>query len=78
MSRQSARVLIATLHIDCGQTNRRGEDVRQPTATYACHLCGYAETVRGRDQVRAFTPHIRTTHRQACPAAGHHTERTAA
>lgn len=73
-----ARVLIATLHIDCGTTDRRGTDTRQPVATYDCLLCGYHEQVRGRDRVRAFTPHIRTTHRQVCTAAGHRTEGTTA
>lgn len=78
MTRRPAQVLIATLHIDCGTTDRRGTDLRQPVATYTCLLCGYTEQARGRDRVRAFTPHIKQTHRQACTAAGHRTERTAA
>ena len=78
--RARALVVIATLHIDCGQATYRGRYTRQPTATYTCLLCGYHETARGPDHVRALVPHIRTTHRQVCPitAADQHTERTAA
>lgn len=69
-------VVTATLHIDTGELVK-GRWVRQPTATYTCNRCWYRETVTGPERVRAFTAHIRHTHRQACPSAANH-ERTAA
>lgn len=61
-------IVLATLHIDTGE-KMRGRWIRQPHATYTCNRCSHRETVTGADRVIAFTAHIRTTHRTACPTA---------
>lgn len=44
----------------------------KPCARFECLACGYAsETVTGAATVKAFTSHIRTTHKAVCPAAAH-------
>lgn len=39
----------------------------RPFASYTCHRCDYYADAQGRNQVRAFVSHIRTTHRANCP-----------
>jgi hypothetical protein len=47
-----------------------------PAAYYACAVCPYTASVKGRRATAEFVPSIRTTHRATCP--GIHPERTAA
>ena len=64
----SALIVVATLHITCGEQSR-GRWIKQPTARFDCNRCFYRESVTGPERVRAFTAHIRATHRQSCPSA---------
>jgi hypothetical protein len=50
--------------------------VSAPAAYYACAVCPYTASVKGRRATAEFTATIRTTHRATCP--GIHPERTAA
>ncbi|MFJ6935722.1 hypothetical protein [Streptomyces sp. NPDC101132] len=72
------RRVTAALFVDLGegreikQGDRAGQMwwTTQPRARYECLACGWAsEIVTGADAVKAFTAHIRTTHRATCPAA---------
>jgi hypothetical protein len=47
-----------------------------PAAYYACAVCPYTASAKGRRKVTEFVPTIRTDHRATCP--GLHPERTAA
>lgn len=47
-----------------------------PAAYYACQICPYTASVKGR-QVAEFAATIRTDHRANCPAL-HHPERQTA
>jgi hypothetical protein len=47
-----------------------------PAAYYACAVCPYTASAKGRTDTAAFAADIRTSHRATCPAL--HPERTAA
>lgn len=62
-------VVVAVLHINCGEFSRGGHWIREPTARYDCHRCGVTEgPVTGARPVAAFAEHVKRIHRERCSA----------
>lgn len=61
--------VAAVLDIKCGEQDRLGWWVVEPTARYDCHRCGTTEgPVTGARPVKAFVEHVKSVHAGRCPA----------
>lgn len=61
--------VAAELDIKCGEMDRSGDWVVEPTARYDCHRCGTTEgPVTGLHPVRVFVEQVKAVHAARCPA----------
>lgn len=61
--------VAAVLHIKCGERDRSGQWLVEPTARYDCHRCGTTEgPVTGFHSVKVFAEQVKAVHASRCPA----------